>query len=38
MTRLLVASRKGLFVIDTTNTKPGTSGQIWLSEVRLVRD
>ena len=30
--------RSVLFVVDTTNTKPGASGQIWLSEVRLVRE
>lgn len=34
----LPAIRTLLFVVDTTNTKPGTSGQIWLSDVRLVRD
>ena len=30
--------RSVLFVVDTTNTKPGATGQIWLSEVRLVRE
>jgi len=30
--------RSLLFVVDTTNTKPGASGQIWLGDVRLVRD
>lgn len=30
--------RSLLFVIDTTNTKPGASGQFWLGDVRLVRD
>lgn len=27
--------RSIMFVIDTTNTKPGTSGRIWLKDVRL---
>jgi hypothetical protein len=27
--------RSLMFVVDTTNTKPGTSGRIWLKEVRL---
>ncbi|MFN7983410.1 MAG: hypothetical protein U0Q11_16300 [Vicinamibacterales bacterium] len=30
--------RSLMFVVDTTNTKPGASGQIWLGDVRLVRD
>ena len=34
----LPAVRSVLFVVDTTNTKPGASGQIWLSDVRLVRE
>ena len=34
----LAGVRSILFVMDTTNTKPGTSGQLWLGEVRLVRD
>jgi hypothetical protein len=29
--------RDVLFVIDTVNTKPGTSGQIWLDNVRFAR-
>ncbi len=29
--------RSLMFVVDTTNTKPGTSGRIWLSNVRLER-
>ncbi|MEQ1912341.1 MAG: hypothetical protein ABMA15_26200, partial [Vicinamibacterales bacterium] len=34
----LEAVRSVLFVVDTTNTKPGASGQIWLSDVRLFRE
>ena len=34
----LAAVRSVLFVVDTTNTKPGASGQIWLSDARLVRE
>ena len=30
--------RSVLFVVDTTNTKPGASGQIWLRDVRLIRE
>jgi hypothetical protein len=26
-----------LFVVDTVNTRPGTSGQIWLDEIRYER-
>ena len=26
-----------MFVVDTTNTKPGTSSRIWLKHVRLER-
>jgi hypothetical protein len=29
--------RSILFVVDTTNTKPGSSGRIWISNVRLER-
>ena len=34
----LEAVRSVLFVVDTTNTKPGATGQLWLSDVRLVRE
>lgn len=27
--------RNLLFIVDTTNTKPGTSGRVWLNRVRL---
>ena len=30
--------RSLMFVIDTTNTKPGSSGRIWLSSVRLEKE
>ena len=30
--------RSLMFVIDTTNTKPGSSGRVWLSSVRLERE
>jgi hypothetical protein len=33
----LAGIRSILFVVDVTNTKPGTSGQMWVREVRLVR-
>lgn len=26
-----------LFVVDTTNTRPGTSGAVWFDDIRLVR-
>ena len=26
-----------LFAVDTTNSKPGFSGEFWISDVRLVR-
>jgi hypothetical protein len=29
--------RSLLFVIDTVNTKPGASGRVWVSNVRLER-
>jgi hypothetical protein len=29
--------RSLMFVVDTTNTRPGTSGRIWLKDVRLER-
>ena len=29
--------RNLIFVVDTTNTKPGVSGRIWLKAVRLER-
>jgi hypothetical protein len=31
------AIRTIMFVVDTTNSKPGVSGQLWLGHVRLVR-
>ena len=34
----LAGVRSVLFVIDTTNSKPGASGQLWLGDVRLVRE
>jgi hypothetical protein len=27
-----------MFVVDTTNTRPGASGQLWLGNIRLVRE
>jgi hypothetical protein len=33
----LAGIRSILFVVDVTNTKPGTAGSIWVREVRLVR-
>lgn len=34
---VLAAVRDVLFVIDTVNTSPGTSGQVWIDEVRYAR-
>jgi hypothetical protein len=31
------AMRSVMFVVDTTNTRPGTSGQIWIKAAALVR-
>ena len=33
----LASVRAILFVIDTTNTKPGASGRLWMKDVRLQR-
>jgi hypothetical protein len=33
----LVDVRSVMFVVDTTNTKPGSSGRVWLRDVRLER-
>jgi hypothetical protein len=33
----LAAVQSLLFVVDTTNTAPGTAGRVWLSNVRLER-
>jgi hypothetical protein len=33
----LAAIRDVLFVVDTVNTKPGASGQIWIDEIRVGR-
>ncbi|MGC4082062.1 MAG: hypothetical protein QM736_08140 [Vicinamibacterales bacterium] len=29
--------RAVMFVVDTTHTKPGASGRLWLGNIRLVR-
>jgi hypothetical protein len=33
----LASVRDVLFVVDTVNTKPGTSGQLWLDNIRYAR-
>jgi len=34
---VLADVRDVLFVVDTVNTRPGVSGQLWLDEVKVGR-
>jgi hypothetical protein len=33
----LASAQAILFIVDTTNTKPGSSGRVWLEDIRLER-